>query len=149
LDCGATIVLKSISQSMTYRGLLEGVPDSDLNRRVMDSAREEGQKLSINRSKPYLVLPERRDYLRMPGDMDALGERGGLLSAFRRRKPEWLPVVTCIADFECLAAKNPNMDASSLVIIWFQDEYALPLSEAALRSIKALDWHAHAIDFEY
>ena len=149
LDCGVRIILKSIRQSMTYRGLLEGVPDSDLNGRLMNSAREEGQRLSINRGMPYLVLPERRDYLSTPGDMDDLGEGGGLLSAFRGRKPEWLPVVNCMAEFECLSAKNPNMDASSLVIIWFQDEYALPLSEAALRSIKVLDWHAHAIDYEY
>ena len=149
LDCGVTIVLKSIRQSMTYRGLLEGVPNSDLNRQRVDSACGEGRKLSINQAKPYLIRPECRDYLRTPGDMDALGERGGLLSAFRRRKPEWMPVVTCIADFECMTAKNPKMDASSLVIVWFQDEYAMPISEAALRSIKGIDWHAHAVDFEY
>jgi hypothetical protein len=149
LDCGVTIVLKSMRQSMTYRGLLEGVPDSNFNRQLMDSVREEGRKLSINRAKPYLILPERRDYFRTPGDMDALGESGGLLSAFRRRKPEWLPVVTCIADFECTSSKNPNMDASSLVIVWFQNEFAIPISEAALKSIKGIDWHAHAVDFEY
>lgn len=153
LDCGPSIVLKSIRQSMTYRGLIEGVPDSDLNQIRMESAREEGRKLSVNRTAPYLILPPRRDYFRSPGDMDTMGLEGGeqgfLPSAFQRRKPEWLPLITCIADFQSVSSKNPSMDGSSLAMVWFQDEYALPIAEPVLKSIKGIDWHAHAIDFEW
>lgn len=153
LDCGPAIVLKSINQYMTYRGLLEGMPDSDFNQRRMESAREEGRRLSVNRTAPYLIFPHRRDYFRSPGDMDSIGpeagEQGFMLSASLGFKPEWLPLITCIADFQSVSSKNPRMDGSSLAMVWFQDEYALPIAESVLMAIKRMDWHAHAADYEY
>jgi hypothetical protein len=33
--------------------------------------------------------------------------------------------------------------------LWLQDDDAMPISEAVLQSIKAIDWNSHAFDFEY
>jgi hypothetical protein len=41
------------------------------------------------------------------------------------------------------------MHGSCLTITWLQDEYAPPVSGAAMESIKSIDWAAHAFDFQF
>jgi len=44
---------------------------------------------------------------------------------------------------------TPKLDCSGLTVIWFQDEYAFPLSEDAERAIHTLDWQRLASEGEY
>ena len=69
-----------------------------------------------------------------PGDMTRVKER------FPGRIPEWLPRVQCIGSFED--------GLTALVVVWFQDEYALPILEPALSQMLALDWESLATDFD-
>ena len=60
-----------------------------------------------------------------------------------------MPVITCVGEFESSRISDKNMDASALSIIWLQDDYAMPISKAALESIKSIDWESHAFEYAY
>ena len=46
-------------------------------------------------------------------------------------------------------AKNRKKHASTLTIVWLQDDYALPISPACMNAIKEIDWDSHAFDFDF
>jgi hypothetical protein len=136
------ITLKSLTQELTYGGLLVGTPTSEINDRKLQSTidRVSKEAAALGHA-PFLVPPARRGFLREPGDMATI-QRGS-------RIPEWMPAVTCIGRFDSLPAKDRRMHGSQLVIVWLQDDYALPISQSALQAIRGIDWTSHAVDFEY
>jgi hypothetical protein len=142
LNTGRSITLKSLIQRMTYGGMLEGAPTAKLNdafiQRTLYALRKDP---ATGGRAPLVIPPARRDYLRAPGDMAA---------AFQDQMVEWMPVVTCIGVFESApTAKNRNKHASTLTIVWLQDDYALPISPACMNAIKEIDWDSHAFDFDF
>ena len=138
-----TITLKSFEQQMTYAGLLEGVPSRALNDRLIQSVIDEvGSRPQSGGHRPFVIPPVRRDYCRVPGDMGPSPIRSGV--------PEWLPSIRCIGSFESFPpARDTDMHASALDIVWFQDDYAMPIAETILDVIRNLDWTSTAYDFEY
>jgi hypothetical protein len=70
LSCGTRITLKSLTQRMTYGGLLEGTPTSDLNDDLLRNAVDRACKdPTMHGHVPFVVPPARRDFFREPGDM--------------------------------------------------------------------------------
>jgi hypothetical protein len=70
-----------------------------------------------------------------------------LLTTRQGRQPVALPPIICTARYESLTpARNPAEDYSLLILIWFQDKYALPIDKVILDCISILDWDAVAID---
>ncbi|HEU4407253.1 MAG TPA: hypothetical protein VFS43_18430 [Polyangiaceae bacterium] len=66
-----------------------------------------------------------------------------------RRIPEWLPMVQCIGSFRCNdTVRGSAASLSALTVVWFQDEYALPIQEPALEQLAGLDWASLAVDVE-
>jgi hypothetical protein len=140
---GRTITLEALDQRMTYAGLLEGTPDAQSNDRRIKHALREAERYCPSGAKPHLIPPARRDYLREPGDMQRVIEWSS------RCTPEWLPLVQCIGSFkDVVKARDPTRDLSVLVVVWFQDEYALPILEPALGQLLALDWESLATDID-
>jgi hypothetical protein len=143
LRSGRTITLEALNQRMTYAGLLEGTPDAASNDFYIESALKEAERYCVHGAQPHLIPPPRRDYLREPGDMRRVMEWSP------RRNPEWLPTVRCIGSFQDVdKARDPARDLSVLVVVWFQDEYAMPIREPALGQLVALDWRALATDID-
>jgi hypothetical protein len=93
-------------------------------------------------TKPHLIAPLRRDYLREPGDMRSLREQ------HPHRTPEWLPMVRCIGSFRG-SPKTRDRHLSGLVVVWFQAEYAPPIQEPPLGQLLSLDWDSLATDFDF
>ena len=144
LSSGRRVTLTSFRQARTYLGLIEGLPDTDSSTFFIRGALKTAEESFHPRSKPVLLPPARRDYFRTPGDM-AAAKRG----AFAGRNIEWLPLVTCIAQFDSvMPARDPEMQGSTLSVVWFQDEWAMPIDQAALEAIKKLDWDNLATDFD-
>lgn len=141
LNSGRKIILERFDQSMTYVGLFLGTPNRELNDYLIQEAVSKAKKDYAYGTQPYLIFPKRRDYLREPGDMQEL--RNNSLS----HVPEWLPMVTCIADFfDVRPVQDKNKALSSLTVVWFQDEFALPISPSILKHIQCLDWERLATD---
>src|SRR6516225_9726749 len=85
LNRGTRITLKSLTQQMTYGGLLEGTPTSRLNDEILRGLTDRVRKDPLMPGHvPFLIPPARRDFLREPGDM----------ARIQRDKwiPEWMPV---------------------------------------------------------
>jgi hypothetical protein len=51
-------------------------------------------------------------------------------------EPAALPSIGCVADFVAFGGDY----YTSLTVIWFQDDYAFPISPEAERALVALDW---------
>lgn len=65
------------------------------------------------------------------------------------RIPEWLPMVRCIGSFkDVVTARAPGRGMSKLVVVWFQDEYAPPITEPVLSQLLSLDWASLATDVD-
>jgi uncharacterized protein (TIGR02996 family) len=131
LNTGQTIGLNSLRQSLTYAGLLMGTPSREINDSMHIEWALQAARNVRDGTRVHLIEPKRRDYDRIPGDMESITNDLHVV--------EWLPAVTCIGVFG---------DAySELAIVWFQEEYALPIEKSALSQIKALDWKNAARHF--
>lgn len=134
LSSGRAVQLVAMKQSLTYEGLLEGLPtkrmnDAQLERLVATATRDDGHP-------PLLITPtqtpipyEGRYFL---GD------------------PASLPSIVCIGRFfHSAPARDTTKHCSSLTIIWLQDDYAFPISAEAEHAIINADWTSLACDQEY
>jgi hypothetical protein len=148
LTSGREVVLDKLSQSRTYAGLLEGTPNKRSNDHDIQWALDEARRDPASLGEPFLFEPERRDYLRAPGDMQSvLDSQGNRPSGFQHI-PEWLPQIQCIGIFHSLRpVRDRTKHASSLTIVWYQDDFGIDAS--AIDRLRSVDWDHHAIDFEF
>lgn len=134
LASGRLIRLSRITQWRTNGGLLCGKPTPEMNDdnllHTLDKAREFGKGLG----EPVLIEPRRTPVPPIVG---------------RDLPPaEWLPATTCIAMFDSNALQRDDSEPySSLVIAWFQDEFALPIDDTVLHEIRQIDWERFATDW--
>jgi len=148
LDSGRKITLETLVQSRTYAGLMLGAPSKESNDWHLERAFDQARALRKLNIEPYLVPPERRDYRIEPGDMDDVLEQQQDRPPESRHVPEWLPEVECIGVFNSLdPARDMTMDASTLIIIWYQDDFGI--DPKAVAQIRTIDWDQHATDWEY
>lgn len=141
LNTGREIMLTALRQGQTYAGLIEGLPNSEMNDRRIRASLADAQSWCLEGATPLLIAPTRRDFLRVPGDMASSGSG--------RRIPEWLPMVSSIARFQSAPARDEQMDGSTLTVVWFQAEFGPPVEPEIVSAIASLDWEAHASDFEW
>lgn len=149
LNDGRKVSLSTLMQTFTYNGLLEGVPQKFINDRQISWQLEEAKKMQGSKGEAFLIEPLRTDYLNVPGDLDDFKERHKNSRMFGN--PECLPSVTCAGVFVSLSpTKNhPNLDGSSLTILWYQERFAMPIDPGIVESIQQIDWDSLATDFEY
>lgn len=131
LTDGRTLHLREFRQSAIYQGLIEGFPTKEMNEKIIDSLVREAQREGDVR--PYLIKPVER-----------------LLDHnYPFGTPAALPKIGCVARFESdEPARNPGMDYSSLVVVWFQEKFGLPTDGALIDAIREIDWAAAAQDHE-
>ncbi len=148
LDSGREIVLDKLTQSRAYAGLLEGTPNRKSNDLSIKWHLERAERDNSNMGKPYLITPERRDYFREPGDMQSTIDRQSNRPEELKHIPEWLPNIVCIGKFRSLRpARDNTKHASSLIIIWYQDDFGF--DTLAINRLQGIDWDRHATDWEY
>ncbi|MEZ4446014.1 MAG: hypothetical protein R3B72_43460 [Polyangiaceae bacterium] len=127
LASGWTVHMHELCQWMTYSGLFDEPPTSELNDSIIRDARNRARSRGWNVGTPHLIEPARKRQVEPPG-FDPPGF-------------EWLPAVTCICGLEApRSTRDDDLDLSVLTLIWFQDEYALPIQEDVATAIHLLDW---------
>jgi hypothetical protein len=112
--------------SGTYDSLLEGRPNAEVNKRIID----EHFRASRFRDwdKLFLLTPETRT-----------DDRGGV----------HLPPICCCAELMSSPMKQ-QMHGSSLTVVWFAPPFfAEPLASFVERSLKEVPWEQNARDFEF
>jgi len=135
LNSGREIAVSEIRQSLTYAGLLEGLPTTEMNHNKIQSLIFDKQNNKFG--KPFLISPTET-----PISLDGRPYPFG--------SPAQLPSVTCVADCKSRQTnRNPVLDYSMLTIIWFQDDYAFPIEPDILVQIQNMTWDEYATDFEW
>jgi len=131
LDCGVSIRLRTLHQTETYLGLVEGRPRRKLNDELLERLPAQAKELLYG-GPTLLIDPERRVH---SGRTSAWGP------------PEELPAVICFAQAEAFQpARDSSADMSSMILIWLQPRLAPPIDDTVLPKLKAIDWRAHARD---
>lgn len=129
LNSNRIITLESIAQRKTYSGMLAGLPNSKINDMIIESAVMQTNKQ--RHTVAHLIDPVRTNH-----------ELHG--------KPyERIPAICCNAFFDSGPKKFTNNDLSFLCIVWFQEEFAMPIADDILSKIMAVDWDKHAIGGDY
>lgn len=110
-------------QRRTYYGVLEGVPDSTINKDNIEYAKGEALR-HFGIKNIYVITPTEKKWLRTNGE----------------EKAE-LPHITCMAELTHYEPmKDASKECSKLCLIWFQNEYAFPIAEEILQKINELEW---------
>jgi hypothetical protein len=152
LNSGREIRLARLEQWRTYAGVLAGMPNREMNGRVIEDARAQALQHGLQGAAPVLLPPRVIPIEPRPHSAEYL-RRTGLTaeqSAARdqQRHYEQLPAVVCVAVFDSDGLNKPDAEPmSSLTLFWFQDEFALPVDAEVLAQIQALDWETLATEW--
>lgn len=128
---GRRIQMLALDQWWTYGSLLIGSPTGHLNRRILGQAVAKYTRLDGGNS-PLVLEP-------VPAPVELPGSRSYDPHSVA------LPAATCAAQFwsETLTGDDRGI-ASKLRVVWFQDDFALPIDHVVAAELEAVDWEAHA-----
>ena len=132
LAAGRVITLEHLEQFEFYAGVLEGLPTREMNAAQLERLLANH---AVDGVRPHLIAPVER-----------------LIPLDRRHPgtPAEFPEVVCIARFQSAQpARDTELDASELKVVWFQQQYAFPIAPGVMSALLALDWSALATDFTY
>lgn len=135
LEAGREIWADSFHMQWTYAGLLLGYPHRTLNDRLLTRLPESATRIFCNLP-VHVIEPSRRISPDTPYGPDS-----------PYGPAEYLPPYWVAADFTSLAIDDA-MDASGLILVWFQEKpFPIP-SETALSQLRAVNWEVLSRDFE-
>ena len=123
LETERRVRMSTLNQFRTYEGVMEGLPTKRHNRFFIEKAVEKVRSWAGN-EEPYLIEPTQ------------------MRRSLAGRDYFVLPAVTCAAEF-----LSHGHDASSrtwLWIIWYQEEFALPIDEEVVAQIQRVPWDSVA-----
>lgn len=119
--------LISLEQSLVYAGLIEGLPTDRTNGWKLDALRQRYPK-------GHLIEPEQTP---IPWE-----------GRYPFGRPQRLPSVQCVAQLRGPGFTDTVMYHSGLTLLWFQDDWAMPVAPHIVAAIEALDWAALAEEWE-
>lgn len=130
---GVIASLRSLHQSRTYEGLLDGAPTVEMNERLVASVRERYR--GSDRGHDGLVL-EPPQKLLDDGTMNLPSSRS------------LLPRVLCSAWVSRWPGPNDECgDESHLTVVWWQEDWALPIDEQVLAQVRKVPWAGVAYEW--
>lgn len=98
----------------------------------------------------HKVSPKPRMVKNLKGDLKEIHELMDRLDKERKDKENtkyqqiWIPKITCAARFD--SYKDAGGLASSLVVMWLQDHWAMPISDSIFNDIQKIDWERESFD---
>lgn len=142
LQDGTTVSINGVIFDDIYGGMLEGVPDKELNQRILDRQLTQFQKLWGGR-KAYLVDPTRRPVKHLGGSLPPHLQD-------RYKNAERLPDVAISVWLSSWWAPSDEDDGTLLVLIFLVDKkeaYNTPLQDLIISYSAGLDWKTVAQGF--
>lgn len=132
-----TISLMELRQDLFYEGLIQGLPTRERNAanlgHIPEAIRQIFPWIPVA---PYIITP-------VETPIEFQGER-----AYPFGDPAHFPSVQCVSRWRCFEHGDANFDVSTLIIVWFQDEFALPIDSHIVEEIARLDWEKLSHKFE-
>ena len=142
LNSGRKIVLEEIHQHLTYAGLLEGLPNQRINDGIISELKNIVSDKIYGHTTPYIIKPNQ-------GVIKLSDER---MAYYESRGPEYKPVrfpkIICICHFNSESITDDFM-FSALSIVWFQEDWMMPIDKSVLDKIKRMEWDKHAVQGDY
>jgi len=142
LNSNRIISLEEIHQHLTYAGLLEGLPTKRINKEIIDDIKNIANEKIWASSTPY-ILKSYESPIKLSEDREVY---------YKSRGPEYerirLPKIICIGHFMSDAITDDFM-FSSLTIVWFQEDWMMPIDNNILIQIKSINWDKHATQGNY
>ena len=139
LASGRSIRMTEIAQDATYGGWVFGTPSHQQNEAIIQSTLSSVRERYFGLG--YLIRPTETPLPPDPHDP---------------KQPERarLPFVRCVAEFSSgPVVIDESHDISwglsmfsNLVLVWFQDEFALPIDSAVVEQIRLIEWERYAQD---
>ena len=139
-------VFDKLTQSRTYAGSLEGIPNRKSNVLSIQWHLESIKCDNINRGKPHLIAPERRDYCHESGDMQSTIDQQSNRHEELKHIPEWLPQKLSIGEVRSLQSARDKTMHASLIIAWHQDDFRFDTD--VINRLRDIDRDRHATDWE-
>ncbi len=142
LDSGRVIRLSTLSQYLTYAGLLAGLPDETNHASQVEWAVRKAESLHgavparVQILPPVLVritVKSRRDGGPEPVAIDV----------------DHLPHVSCVARFDSGPVGEGDEAGSFLDVVWFQGAFGPPEPGAVTDRLKALPWDTCAQNWDW
>lgn len=128
LSAGWEAVMTQMFQYPVYAGVLAGIPTSPAS--MLIQAIEEVERLFPDHAAPPFVLEPIFDT--------------GTVTAARGGEIPWimLPPVCTIArlDSNTPVRDNTHKDGSTVIAVWFQNEFGLVRDQYTLKQLRQLDW---------
>jgi len=133
---GRQLELRELSQSLTYGGLLEGLPTRRRNQKYLENVVARHQ--TPQQPPVFLITPAETAIELEPGETYPFGD------------PATLPRITCVGLFRStpVAAADAVLNRSELRVVWLQNEFALPIEASIMEDLSKLDWDALAANVE-
>lgn len=126
LGGGVVVRMYKLEQTLTYHGLLEGLPTRERN----------DERLARARAAPrtYVVPPEQE-----PIDIGRTYPFG---------TPASLPRVECVAHVRGSGWQDAVLFETIGRVVWFQASWAMPVAPEVLAHLEGVDWRTFAQEYE-
>ena len=154
LNSGRVINMQTIYQGLAYSYVLEGIPYGPDYQRTVDLHVKWAKDRYPDRR--IVVLEPRLRPLGVPADelqkLHTLSqsEASDASSRLRTSYPEPVSIgsVCCRALFESKPINGDVYMLSQLMLLWFQDGFAMPIDPQVVEQTQALDWETVAQDVD-
>lgn len=141
LNSGRIIYLEELFQYYTYRGLLEGAPNKKLNSYLIEQSFKYAKEKLLFNVEPILIPPQITS-------IDLSSDKMYFRREDFENEAEEMPKIVCLSSWNCYSpAQHKDYEGSFLKIIWFQNNFALPIDNLVAKQIKSIDWDKYAIDY--
>ncbi len=127
LSCGVAIELTELRQKRTYIDVIEGVPCRSVNNVWLAELRA-GSRAATTPT--YLVPPPQQQ-------------------RWQHEDPDkgwFLPDKKCFAVFRGPSTHGGHDDITELEVVFFQEEWAMPIDASVLTHIRGIDSFEHALE---
>jgi hypothetical protein len=142
LNTGREVWLTRLEQYGTYMSQLEGIPfeiKGRVNVKWFVQWAQEAFKLPVAVLQP-LTLPHdekytahiRKQHRMIPDEEEIV----------------YLAPITCVAKFWSGPVDGIDAVVTGMVVIWFQEQFAMPIDERAMKHLKQIKWDEYAENCE-
>ena len=115
-------------QRRTYLGVLEGVPNSEINNEMLQYHQAEAKR-RFGLDNIFQIKPAEKTNVARPNYAA-------------------LPSVTCMMELtHYQPMKNSDMECSKLCLIWYQETFAFPIDANICAQIAKLSWTEYSEDY--
>jgi len=143
LNSGRDVFLYVLFQYPTYSGWMEGIPTASINEWLVQRALEYTKQKLWDVVEPVLIPPKELPIELPEGAND-------LRRLYKNMRLVRIPAIACLATWDSYQpARDEGANFSCLNIVWFQEEFALPIAPEVVEQIKGVDWERHAEDGWY